>query len=154
MKLIIKNEPIFFDNKDFQTIQIRILFPFHRKEKDIAKYNILPSLINPYCKKYPTEEEFAMIRDEYYILGCYCGSNTIGNVSYFSFNMTIPDSNTLKKDYLEEQFSILHEMIYNPKEKNNHFIKEDVEREINNLRNGIEKNLNDAESYAMIQSKE
>ena len=154
MKIAIKNEPIFFDNKDFQTILIRIIFPFHRKEEDIAKANLLPNLLNFVCEKYPTEEEFIIACQKNFILTNYCSSHTIGDTCYLSFSFCIPDTYTLDKKYLEEQFKLFHEMMYHPKTNYHQFPKKEFERELNAIKNSINKTMKNVESYASIKAKE
>ena len=72
-------------------------------------------------KKYPSEEEFVLAKKELYVLGTHCGYFGIGLNGYFGFNLIIPDTDSLKEDLLEEQFSLFSEMIYNPLVKNNCF---------------------------------
>ena len=44
------------NNKDFQTIQIKVLFPFKNTINNLANMQLLPSLIGYKNKKYPTEK--------------------------------------------------------------------------------------------------
>lgn len=153
MKVKISNSPIIFQNNDFQTVQIKVLFPFKRCEDDLAKMHLLPGLLHNVCSKYPTEEEFTMVCRNLYILANYCTCNTMGNIGYFCFNFMIPDNNSLDVDLLDEQFKFFHEMIYNSKIKGNSFYKNEFEREVNNLYVDVEKILKDNVSYAIIEAK-
>jgi len=154
MKIQIKNEPIIFDNKDFQTILIKVYFPFHRNEEDIAKLSLLPSLLNYVCEKYPTEEEFMVACQKNFILSNFCSSTSLGDTNFITFSFCIPDTYTLDKKFIEEQFKIFHEMMYHPKTNYHQFPKKEFERELENIKNGISKVLKNVDSYATIKAKE
>ena len=154
MKLKIKNKPTIILNKDFQTILINVIFPFMKKEEEIAKINLLPRMLHLMTHKYPSEEEFTLVCRKNYLLANFCTCNTIGNLAYFTFHFMIPDVETLKENYLEKQFQIMHEMIYHPKTNHNQFDSFEFEKEKKNLYHDIEEILKDVNSYAMIKAKE
>ena len=153
MKINLCNAPITFQNNDFQTIQIKVYFPFKRCENELAKMHLLPGMLHNVCSKYPTEEEFSMECRKLFILANYCTCNLMGEIGYFCFNFMIPDSKYLEDDLLDEQIKFLREMIYNPKLNNNRFCSEEFMREVDNLYVDMEKVLNDNVSYAMIHTK-
>lgn len=153
MKINLKNTPISFQNSDFQTIQIKVYFPFMRNEDELAKMHLLPGLLHNVCGKYPTEEEFSMECRKLFILANYCTCNVMGEIGYFCFNFMIPDPRYLEENLLEEQIIFLKEMIYNPKLDNNKFCSDEFRREVNNLNVDMEKVLNDNVSFAMIKAK-
>lgn len=92
MNIVVRNKPVFFENKDFKTIQIKVMFPFKKSDDDYAMMQVLPGLLHLYTNNYPTEKEFSMILDKNYVLACFCVTGSIGDMSYLSFNMSIPDS--------------------------------------------------------------
>lgn len=153
MKIKINNKPVLFKNKDFQTIQIKVFFPFKRNEKELAFMHLLPGMLHNVCRKYPTEEEFTMVGRELYVLANFCTCSVMGNIGYFCFNFMIPSPKYLDDDLLEKQIAFFNEMIYNPKVDNGKFYYDEFRREVDNLYVDMEKVLNDNISYAMIQAK-
>ena len=154
MKINIKNKPTIFINKDFQTIIIRVMFPFKRNDNEIIKLSLLPNMLHYVTNKYKTEKELEEACENNYILNCFCSSTSIGDISFINFNMIVPNVSVLEEDLLEEQMQILNDIIYNPKINNNEFTNEEFQREINNLKISIEKGLKEVTNYAMIKAKE
>ncbi len=155
MRKIKRNSnPVLFQNSDFQTIQIKVYFPFKREEKDIAKVSLLPNMLHYMNMEYPTEREFNLEKQRLYILSCYCSYDVIVDESYFVFKFMIPDTYSLNKDLLEEQFKFISNVIYNPKIDNNHFDHDEFIREVKNIKVDIEKTLNDPGTYAVYKAKE
>ena len=132
-KIKLTSSPFVLENKDFQTIQISIFFPFDEKEEDFAKIALLPGMLMYMNNEYPTEEEFQLFKKKNYILNIGCMQNTIGTTGAFSFTLTIPESKLLEKNYYEEQIRFFKEMIFNPKIIDNHFDEFEFEREKKNL---------------------
>ena len=90
MKTIIrKTKPIIFQNNDFQTIQIKVFFPFKRDVENIAMMNLLPGMLHHQCSMYPTEREYSLQMQKLFILSCYCSSSAMIQDAYFSFNFMI-----------------------------------------------------------------
>ena len=154
MLITYQGKPKFFQNQDFKTIQMKVIFPFERCSSDIAKCAILPGLLHTMCLKYPTEASFALEGKRLYVLANYCLYNTIGDTSYFEFNFMVPDTESLRKDLLEEQMKFFHEMIYHPKVKKHSFDSIEFQREVDNLRMDMEKLLKDPTGYTMVHAKE
>ncbi|MBR3210734.1 MAG: insulinase family protein [Bacilli bacterium] len=153
MKTILReSHPIIFQNKDFQTIQIKVIFPFKREEKNIAMMHLLPGMLHHLCQKYPTEREYSLEMQKLFILFCYCSGTTLINESYFQFTFMVPDVLSLKQDLLEEQFQFFAEMMYHPKTNQNQFCKEEFQREVDNLKVDIDKAFQDNGSYAFMQA--
>ena len=149
----IKNYPIILDNKDFQTIQIKVLFPFYRREEELAYVDMLPAMLHNMCKKFPSEEAFSKECKKLYILGAYCVKNVYADFGYYDFNLIIPDIKSLGKNLLEEQISFFSEMIYNPVVEDDKFLEFEVEREKKNYKKDIEMSLKNSSSYHIIKLK-
>lgn len=154
MKIELPLEPIIIKNRDFQTIQVRVLFPFQEEEKDLAKITLLPSMLMYMTKELDTEEKFQKARKNNYILGTNCSKTIIGTTGAFCFNMIIPDTYSLGFDHLEEQFSFLGKMIYEPWVDDNGFNKFELEREKANLKIGLENAMKKLTFYQTIKSLE
>ena len=133
-KLNISNKPLILNNTDFQTIQIKVIFPHEKDENKIALSNILPSVINGVNNTYRTEEEFSLQFDRLYLLGINLNRIVIGTTYAYVYTMIIPDTYSLNKNILDEQFKFFGDFIYNPKTDNNKFCDFEVNREIKNLR--------------------
>ena len=154
IKVNYSNKPIILKNKDFKTILVRVIFPFKRDNNDIAKNELLPGLLHNLNNKYPTEELFTMECKKLFILNCYCHSSVYCNISYFSFDLVIPDEHTLNDNLLEKQFSFFSEMIYNPLIIDDKFSDFEFERETTNLNKDIEMALKNISSYNNMRMKE
>ncbi len=123
MKINIQKKPYILNNKDFRTIQIHVMFPIKIKKENLAYINILPNMLQFMNNKYPSEDKFLLANKKLYILNNHCGYSRIGLNGFFTFDMIIPDTNSLKENLLEKQFSLFSEMIYNPLIENNYEIK-------------------------------
>lgn len=150
-KILIKKDPVFLENQDFKTILIKVMFPYEEKEEDIAKFAVLPSLLNSYCDKYPTEDEFYKMKDKLHILFLRCGNQVIGTTGCLSFHMVIPDTYTFEEDVLEEQFSFMNEVIYHPLIRENAFPEKELEREKRSIYNSLDNAVRNMRSYQDIQ---
>ena len=149
-----KNKPIIYENKDFQTIQIKVLFPFNRKVDELALVDMLPAMLHNLDRKYPTEELFSKECKKLYILSAFCMKSIFGDFGYYEFNLTIPDVKSLGKDMLEEQIKFFSDMIYDPYIVDNSFLEFEVERERKNYKKDIELALKNVSSYHNIKLKE
>lgn len=153
-KIIRKNTPVVLKNTDFQTIQIKVMFPFSFNVEDLAKIQLLPSMLNHKNNKFPTEELMQKEKKRLYILSCGMYTETIAEVGTFSFNLVIPDKHALNKDVIEEQIKFFKEFIYNPLVTDDGFSSFELEREISNLKLGISNALKNARPYQSIKLKE
>ena len=146
-KINLPTKPIFIENKNFQTILISIIFPYQEKITDLAKQTLLPNMLLFMNENYQTEEEFQKKIKGNYILDYSVKQITIGTTAAFIFNLTIPDTHTLKKDYIERQILFFKNAIFNPKTIDNGFDPFEVEREKENLKIGIKNNNKNFKTY-------
>lgn len=147
-KIILPKEPIVLDNKDFQTIQIKVMFPYSETTNDLAKVVLLPSMLMYMNNDYPNEADFLLEKKKNYILGMGCFQSTIGNTGCFSFSLNIPNSKLISEDYLEKQIKLFKSMIYNPKIVDNAFDEFELEREKKLLNMNIDNlSLNSMSGY-------
>lgn len=154
MNLKIPNKPVIIKNNDFQSVIVRVMFPFYEEEEDLAKVAILPTLLSYMNEKYPTEEEFQKNRKKNYILSIGCSKMAIGTTLCLCFSMVIPDVEALRFDNFDEQFNFFGELIYNPKVIDGGFDSFEVAREIKNLRMGIENGIRNPRNYQAFRSLE
>ena len=154
MMLNIPRKPVIIKNKDFQTIVVRVMFPYQEEDEDLVKLAILPSMLMYMNNKYPSEDDFQKNRKKKYILSATCNKTTVGTTISLCFSLVIPDVDTLGFDNLEEQFEFFKEMIYNPKVVDEGFDPFEVEREKKNLNLSIENGMKNLRVYHGIRSLE
>jgi predicted Zn-dependent peptidase len=147
----INSTPVILKNTDFQSIFINVMFPFEDEIDNLAKSQLLPSMLNYMDKAYPSEELFQTEKKKLYILSTYCSKNIIGTTGCFSFKLTIPDVKSLGKNMLEEQIKFFSEMIYNPLIIDNGFNKFELNREISNLHMALNNALKNVRPYHSIR---
>ena len=153
-KIPVSSKPLILNNNDFQTIQVKVIFPFEKDEEKIALSNILPSVINGVNNTYRTEEEFYIQYEKLYLLGMNMSRTVIGTTYAYVYSLIIPDTYSLNKDILDDQFKFFGDFIYNPKQDNNKFCDFETNREINNLRLEISDSLKNNRLYHSIRNKQ
>lgn len=153
-KVKMSSTPIIYKNTDFQSIIVKVMFPFQEKIEDLAKIQLLPSMLNHMNNKYPSEELFQLEKKRLYILGASCTRSIIGTTGVFSFNLVIPDTIALGENVLEKQFQFFQDLIYNPKVRDNGFDEFEFEREVNNLKLGISNAFKNLRPYHEIKLRE
>ena len=154
MKIKIQKKPYILNNKDFRTIQIHVMFPIKIKKENLAYINILPNMLQFMNNKYPSEDKFLLANKKLYILNNHCGYSRIGLNGFFKFDMIIPDTNSLKENLLEKQFSLFSEMIYNPLIENGCFTSFELEKEKKNILFDIDNSLKNIGTYQNLRLKE
>ena len=150
MDILMKSKPILFHNSDFQTIQIKVLFPFEEDIEQLANISLLPSMLHYMNEIYPSEEEFQLAKKELYILSLRCSKTIIGTTGCFVFNLVVPTIEALGKNLLEKQIQFLHDVIYRPLIIDDGFSSFELEREKKNLENGISNAFKNMHSYQDI----
>ncbi len=143
----------FLSNKDFETIQILVVFPIKEKRENLAKTRLLPSMLSYVNNKYNTEEKFEKERKRNYILRINCYHFSLNNSGFLAFNMLIPKQSVIEEDLLEEQIKFFREMIYNPLTKNKAFTTFEFKREKENLKRNMEDGIKRINSYYTYRLK-
>lgn len=154
MFLNIPKRPIIVKNTNFQTIIVRVVFPYQEKDEELIKMAILPNMLMFMNNIYPSEESFQIARKKKYILSSACNKMVVGTTGYFCFSMVIPDTKTLGFDILDEQFEFFSQMIYNPKVIDGCFDKFELNREKRNLHLSIDNAMKNLRSYHNIKALE
>ena len=131
----------FLRNKDFQTIQIELIFPYKERKEDLAKLALLPSMLNFMNSVYDTEEKYQKEKKKKYILSCYASRFSLIENGFFYFCLSVPSNKVLKEDLLEEQIIFFQKLIYYPLIENEGFKSFELEREKTNLKRSIENNI-------------
>ena len=154
MKISIHKKSYILNNKDFRTIQIQVMFPIKIKKENLAYNSILPNMLEFMNNKYPSEDKFLLAKKKLYILHTNCDYYRSGLNGFFVFNMIVPDTDSLKEDLLEKQFSLFREMIYNPLVNSNCFNLFELEKEKKNILFDIDNSLKNIGKYQNIRLRE
>ena len=152
--IVIKNKPTILINKDFKTIQIKVMFPFENSIANLANMQLLPCLLNWKNNVYKTEESFHIAKNKLFILGYSAYFSAVGCDAEYNFCLSIPNKDVLKNNLLEEQIKFFSECIYNPYIEDNKFNEFDLEREKKNLKLGMDNALKNLKPYQSIKIKE
>lgn len=151
-KLVINEDPVIFHNTGFQTILIRVCFPF-KKDGEFAKIELLPDMLNYFNNKYSTEEKFMTEKQKLFIISSRCYYDKVGDLNFFTFTFSIPNKDILNVDLYEKQFEFFSNFIYNPKVIKGSFSDKELEREKKNLRIGMKNWLDYPRDFAIVESK-
>ncbi len=146
-EVFLKKNILFLDNKDFDTIQIKILFPFKDKRKYLAELLLLPSMLKYMNQAYDSEEVFQKEKKKNLIIHMGCSKFTLGYNGYFYFDLMIPNTLIVKEDLLEEQIAFFEKMIYHPKIEDGGFSSFELEREKKNLKKSFNNSMKNLDSY-------
>lgn len=147
-----KDNIIFKKTNNFETLYIRLIFPFEENKKDISKNYILPSMLRYISNNYPEEHLFKAEKMARNIITLNSYTGGVGTSCFFGFSLIIPDTKYLSYDQIDKSVELLHEMTYNPKVINGAFLDSELKREINNVKISIEnrkKNLRGYLSYRL-----
>ncbi len=132
-----KDNIVIKSTKKFETISIRLVFPFEEKEEDIAKIRLMPQMLSFMNAKYPTEEAFKKAKLENYIIGFEAQYAILGTSGFMIFNLTTVDPHIIKDNNLENIIAFLEECVYHPKLANDGFDAFELEREKDIIRKSI-----------------
>ena len=154
MKRIIDKNLFFVKNKDFHTIVIRVVFPMYELENDLANSILFSPLVSFMNEAYDTEDKFYREKQKNYILNTNVTRNIVGNNAFVSYNMVIPDVDSLKVDYLDEQFELFEKMIYHPKIIDGGFDEFEFERERKDLKQRIANGMKNLQVYHSVKLME
>ena len=102
-------------------------------------------------EEYDTEDKFHREKQKRYILSTGVTRNIVGNNAFISYNMVIPDVESLKEDHLDEQFELFEKMIYHPKVIDGGFDEFEFERERKDLRKRIANGMKNLKVYHPVK---
>ncbi len=134
-------------DKNFNTILVRILFPFILKKEDILKKTILPSMLVYTNEKNPNEEDFRKELSKHGIFTITASIIEIGKQFFLSFTLIIPDKKTIKEDLLEDALCFFLDTIYHPNKVEGAFEERLFEKEKRRLKRDIENVFHNITSY-------
>lgn len=140
-------KPYIYKTNKFETIIIRLIFPFEELEEDIAKNYLLPPVINKKCQKYDTEEELNEALINNYILSIGASYQVIGTTAALCYNMVLVDPKVINEDYLEKAIKTLAEYVYKPYVQNKSLDNDLLIRAKNNLLRNIDNSKKELRGY-------
>lgn len=133
--------------KQFNTIRIKLLFPFKLKTENIANLSILPLLLVKTNKQFPTEDSFRKALIDNYIIDIGCSIENIAYQHFLIFTLIIPDVKTIKEDYIEKGLEFFIKTIYEPNIINNQFDPKIFEKNRQILITRTHNNLKNVDFY-------
>lgn len=139
--------PYFYHTDCFQTISITLMFPFDYDKKDFIKRNMVHDVINRSIN-FKEKKDFNKALIDNYIIGLNSYHCYIGNTSYMQFDLIIPNPKVIKNVSLEKCFAFFSDLIYKPFIKDNGFEEDEVNRQIDLYKKGIEERKNLIANYA------
>ena len=120
------NKPVIKQNKNFDTILIKLSYPFYLEEKDVGKSNILASLLTQRCESL-NEEEFENYKKDNYIINFSSSVNIWGKSGFLNFYLEFVNPYITKEDNIKKCLDLLYNSLYKPHLINNIFAKKDLE---------------------------
>lgn len=138
-------------NKNFNTIIIKILFPFSYEKKEVLKKTILPAMLVYTNQKWKEEEDFRKEISKRSILSLKSGMIEIGKQCFLSFTCVMPDKKTVEEDLLPNALSFLLDTIYHPNIINGAFEEKLFLKEKRSLEKDIENVFHNITSYSQYK---
>lgn len=111
----------------FKTIMLKVNFKRKIRKEEISMRNMLVNVLFESSKKYPTKRLMEIQTEELYELG-YRGSNYASGIySVIGFDTIFLDPKYTEKNMLEESFSFMKEILFNPNVDEEGFDKKSFE---------------------------
>lgn len=128
------------ETNKFKLCHMEIIFRNNVNEHDITKRNVLFDALSECSKGYPTKRELSLKLESLYGATLYSVTSKVGNMIITNFCLDFINPKYTEDDhYLEECFSLIFEMLFNPLTDKNEFDAKLVDYI-------KEKNLNDLKS--------
>lgn len=119
----------------------------------VSQRALLPFVLQSGTKNYPTTAKLRSYLDELYGTNLSVDLAKKGNEHIITLSIDIVNEKFLQDQtpLLEKAFTILYEVLFNPREENNQFTKEIVEKEKRNLQQKIKAVYDDKMRYASLR---
>lgn len=119
----------------------------------VSQRALLPFVLQSGTKNYPTTAKLRSYLDELYGTNLSVDLAKKGNDHIITLSIDIVNEKFLQDQtpLLEKAFTILYEVLFNPREENNQFTKEIVEKEKRNLQQKIKAVYDDKMRYASLR---
>lgn len=115
----------------FKTTDFILNFKQYLKPDKVTYRALVPYVLKSATKNYPSKKEISKKLEELYGASLGISVNKIGRLHIVSFRMSIVNDKYLMKNssLLDDSFSFLHEVIFNPKIDNNRFTEKVINEE-------------------------
>ena len=136
-------------NDKFKTFTVSFYFHNELKEETASEYSLLPYVLKSGSKNYPDMTSISNTLELLYggLFDCSIRKKGEDQIVGLSFEFLSP-CYAEEENYLNEVWSFIYDMCFNPLIKNGGFDKGYVEREKNNLIDYIDSIINDKKEYA------
>lgn len=140
--------------KKFKNVYFSIRFLSQFKKEEILPRMILSNILNDSSSLYPTKQSITNKLDTLYGASYQAGTSMIGNAMVLSFKMKAIHQRFIKEDIsiIDEQLSLLHEFILNPDMENDVFNEKQWIEAKKNVKNTIQRLIDDPSTYCMYQA--
>ena len=140
----------------FKKIFIELIYPYKREENWTIHASLLIRMLLKKTNEYNDEEAFSNALIKNYIMSFQISKYNMGNNSIFKIHIAIPDNKILKdKEFnYQKTFSFFLKAIYDPLTINGFFDKKELDKAKKELKNDIDKSLNNITSYTSIKLDE
>ena len=143
-----------YKSDKYKSIYLSISFRKPIKKEEITKYNILFNVLFSGCKKYPTDKELNIEKENLYNASILYNTQRLGNYSHTYIDLNILSDKYTEKNNLNNALKLIREILFNPLVEDDHFNKKIVQRE-KKLHKEILLSIKDNPSYyAHIKAKE
>ncbi len=135
----------------FKTNIISIFLTLPLTRENITKEALISAVLRRGNKHYNTAEEMSIALEEMYGAGFDCGIEKMGDTHVLKFYIETVNEEFLpeKEDILKNGVNMLCDIVFNPLVQNNEFKDDYVEMEKNNLKQIIERKIDNKGRFAL-----
>lgn len=139
----------------FKTFTVSLYFHNKLSEETASKNALLPYVVKTGSKKFKDITEVSNALQDLYggMFDCSIRKKGEDHIIGFSFEFISPEY-VKEKDYTDKVFEFIFEMVFNPLTEDGGFLKDNTEREKENLIDYIEGLINDKKEYANLRCTE
>lgn len=138
----------------FKTILFKFIFRDNLTKEDITKRNLLISMLEISCKKYPSLRELCIHKEELYNFTTSFSNRRVGKQVFTECCFTIINPKYTNKQMLKESINFIKEILFNPYIVNDDFDKDLFKVNYDYLQEQIKEAKTNPNSYAMQRLKE
>ena len=137
----------------FKTSHVEVIFRDIANKEEMGAYSFLADMLSQSSKKYPRKKDLITRFEELYKIGIFASTLRVGNTLDFHVSLDFINPEYIDdKNYEEEVFKTLFDIIENPNITNDEFdlktfniVKERIKREINSLKeNPVKQSIKEA----------
>lgn len=138
----------------FKTITFKINFKRLLKKDEVTIRNMLINTLFTSCLKYPTKRLMEIKTEDLYGLSYRGFNSAIGKYSIMSLEATFLNEKYTEKGMNKKSIDFIHEVLFNPNQKNNEFDKSCFQIAYNNLEDELISLKENTNLYSQIRLAE